>query len=515
MTFSTTPPVGTAPGSSEDILRRVRRVPAAEGFPSVDDLLASFARIADENPGLVTTRRVGTSRRGESIPGYSIGSGERSYLVVGGVHPNEPIGFLTALHLLEQLIADPALLEASSGTWHVIPCIDPDGARLNEGWYPAPQDRNFYARRFYRPEPDQQVEWTFPTSYKNAYFDRMMPETQALAREIDRVKPDLYVALHNGEMGGVLLLPLATRSRASRPSSHDSRGAWAFHSTRASPSRLSWRPTRRRSSAPARSVRPTTTSSPWASTPRRWWAGRAQANTPSDTEHCHLSPSCPTGSHPDLRRCVAGGRDVPLAPDTHECPARGGLGRYSALFSPRRRSTCRFNRRSSRHRACLCRCWPRSARLTARGPPNPVPSATRPWPSASDARTSCTASACATGGCFSARSRRSPVAGVAPAPLRRLATQLETLYARWQTEAAEATQAEVIPIDRLVGVQVRGDPRRGLPRADGEQLVGRVIGGRNPRAGDCLFWGHLRDLCHGVRASRRPDPSARGRTADR
>jgi hypothetical protein len=45
------------------------------------------------------------------------------------------------------------------------------------------------------------------------------------------------------------------------------------------------------------------------------------------------------------------------------------------------------------------------------------------------------------------------VAGVAPAPLRRLATRLEVLYTQWQADAAEATTAEVIPIGRLVGVQ--------------------------------------------------------------
>lgn len=132
-----------------------------------------------------------------------MGSGPRSFLVVGGVHPNEPIGFLTVIHLVEQLLADPDLLASSGATWHIIPCIDPDGTRLNEGWFHAPQDRNFYARRFYRPEPDLQVEWSFPTDYKRVYFDTMMPETQALARVIDEVRPELYVALHNGEMGGV------------------------------------------------------------------------------------------------------------------------------------------------------------------------------------------------------------------------------------------------------------------------------------------------------------------------
>ena len=203
MTDSTTIAGHTRPGSPEDILRRAGLVGPHSAFPTVDELLGRFAELASEHPSLVNEKRIGTSRRGDPIPAYSIGSGERSFLVVGGVHPNEPIGFLTAIHLAEQLTTDDQLLASSNATWHIVPCIDPDGTRLNEAWFDAPQDRNYYSRRFYRPEPDQQVEWTFPTNYKNAYFDRMMPETQALARLIDEVKPNFYASLHNGEMGGV------------------------------------------------------------------------------------------------------------------------------------------------------------------------------------------------------------------------------------------------------------------------------------------------------------------------
>ncbi|MGV8881595.1 MAG: M14 family zinc carboxypeptidase [Rhodoglobus sp.] len=203
MTDRTTTAGHTRPGSPEDILRRAGLVRPQSAFPTVDELIGRFAELAIQNPALVRESRIGTSRRGDPIPAYTIGSGERSFLIVGGVHPNEPIGFLTAIHLAEQLISDEELLASSNATWHIVPCIDPDGTRLNEAWFDAPEDRNYYSRRFYRPEPDQQVEWTFPTNYKNAYFDRMMPETQALARLIDEVKPNFYASLHNGEMGGV------------------------------------------------------------------------------------------------------------------------------------------------------------------------------------------------------------------------------------------------------------------------------------------------------------------------
>jgi hypothetical protein len=191
------------PGSPEDILRRAAAVPDQAGFPALDDLLAGFEAVRAAHPGLVERRRVGTSRLGEPIDVYSIGQGSRSYLVVGGIHPNEPVGSWTALHLLTELATDDAFRAAFGARWHIVASIDPDGYRLNEGWFAHPTDRIHYARHFYRPAADEQVEWTFPFAYKRAYFDRMLPETQALARLMDDVRPDYYVALHNAELGGV------------------------------------------------------------------------------------------------------------------------------------------------------------------------------------------------------------------------------------------------------------------------------------------------------------------------
>lgn len=74
--------------------------------------------------------------------------------------------------------------------------------RLNEGWFAAPGDPQTYFRNFYRPAGFDQVEWTFPFDYKRAYFDAMLPETQALQRAIDLARPDFYVPLHNAESGG-------------------------------------------------------------------------------------------------------------------------------------------------------------------------------------------------------------------------------------------------------------------------------------------------------------------------
>ncbi|MEJ5946812.1 M14 family zinc carboxypeptidase [Pseudokineococcus basanitobsidens] len=203
----TTPP----PAWAAEVLRRATSVPPIDAFPGVDELLRDFHALAEEFPSLVRPSRVGTSQLGEPLECFTVGDAVHAaggppgpqHLVVGGVHPNEPVGAHTALHLARLLCEDDDLRHRLGATWHVVPCVDPDGARLNEGWFAGPFDRGTYARHFYRPAPREQVEWSFPFSYKGAYFDQTIPETFALMRLIDAVQPRLLVSLHNGEMGGV------------------------------------------------------------------------------------------------------------------------------------------------------------------------------------------------------------------------------------------------------------------------------------------------------------------------
>ncbi|CCH30260.1 M14 family zinc carboxypeptidase [Actinosynnema sp. NPDC047251] len=186
-----------------DIRTALRALPRIDRFPSVDELTAELDALAGGYPDLVTLRRIGTSRLGEPIRMASIGSGDRDALVFGGPHPNEPVGFASVRELGRLLCADDALRTGLGYRWHLIPCIDPDGARLNESWYAHPGDRGACARGFYRPAGNEQVEWTFAHREEPGWFDGVLPETAALAHAIDLVRPALQSSLHNGEYGGV------------------------------------------------------------------------------------------------------------------------------------------------------------------------------------------------------------------------------------------------------------------------------------------------------------------------
>ncbi|GAA0433586.1 zinc carboxypeptidase [Acrocarpospora corrugata] len=181
--------------------RELDSVPDYDRFATVDEIHDGLVRLAAAHPDAAVIRRVGTSRLGDPMLCLTVGEGPRDVVVAAGPHPNEPIGGLTVVHLAARLCAEPSL--RASATWHIVGCLDPDGTRLNEGWFAGPFTKAHYGRHFYRPAGDEQVEWTFPFAYKRSYFDRVMPETLALMRLIDATRPAFMTTLHNGELGGV------------------------------------------------------------------------------------------------------------------------------------------------------------------------------------------------------------------------------------------------------------------------------------------------------------------------
>lgn len=175
-------------------------------IPTVDQVVSEVEKLAADLPEVCRTRRIGTSRLGEPLRLLSVGHGARNALVVGCPHPNEPIGLHTVLDLARRVATTPELREGIDFSWHFVPCIDPDGTRLNEGWFGGPLTIRGYHENFYRPAFSDQPEWTFPVLDERAFFDRTLPETQALARVIDELRPRFQYSLHNADFGGVFFI---------------------------------------------------------------------------------------------------------------------------------------------------------------------------------------------------------------------------------------------------------------------------------------------------------------------
>ncbi|MCX4783246.1 M14 family zinc carboxypeptidase [Streptomyces sp. NBC_01264] len=193
-------------------------------YPTPHELALAARALADEHPALARLRRIGASRAGEPLWLLSVGPATATetapnVLVVAGAHANEPVGGATALALARRLIHEatgtggteadgaatragagvapaPALVPAAGTTWHFLLCADPDGAALHRT--PRPYSLLDYHRNFFRPPGPEQPEWA-PSLLPP---DRLPPETLALTRLIDELRPALQVSLHGTDLGG-------------------------------------------------------------------------------------------------------------------------------------------------------------------------------------------------------------------------------------------------------------------------------------------------------------------------
>jgi len=180
----------------------VEEVPDYKTFLTVDELNASSEELAQKHPSRVEIFEIGKSRKDEEIKALRIGKGKKSALLFGFPHPNEPIGSMTLEYLSWKLAKDRSL-DRLDYTWYIVKCADPDGARLNEGWFKGPFTPLHYALNYYRPPGYQQIEWTFPIKYKTLVWDKPIPETKALMKVMEDTRPQFMYSLHNSGFGGV------------------------------------------------------------------------------------------------------------------------------------------------------------------------------------------------------------------------------------------------------------------------------------------------------------------------
>ena len=179
------------------------RVPDFREFMTLEELGASSRALVAEFPGLARLETVGASAEGRPIELLTIGDGAKPALLVGVPHPNEPIGTLTLEFLCRLLCEDGDLRARLDATVYAIKVADPDGFVLNQGWFKGQFSPLRYALDYYRPPHREQVEWSFPVEYKTLRFATPSPETAAVMRVMERVRPRFFYSLHNAGFCGV------------------------------------------------------------------------------------------------------------------------------------------------------------------------------------------------------------------------------------------------------------------------------------------------------------------------
>ncbi len=187
----------------ETLRRTIEKIPDYKTFLTVEEMDESSKRLAEEYPDVVTLFECGKSRDGHPLYCLKIGEGSKNAIFYGCPHPNEPIGAMMLEAFSRILAEDSQLRRELDYTFYLIKSWDVDGTKLNEGWFKGPYNIYNYIRHFFRPAPTQQVDWTFPIDYKNLHFHDSIPETQAVMKLIDELKPEFLYSLHNAGFGGV------------------------------------------------------------------------------------------------------------------------------------------------------------------------------------------------------------------------------------------------------------------------------------------------------------------------
>jgi hypothetical protein len=181
----------------EDVLRDV---PHFDKFCSVAQLHALAERLRkDEN---FEVQVAGVSANGLPIHHIRCGKGAVKALFFGGPHCMEPIGGLTVASLLAVLEKGNRSLLDADVEWHFVPCIDPDGALLNEGWTQQSFSLENFMRYYFQQTLSEQVDGSFPVNYKKMIWSRPSQEATVARDLIDKIRPDFFFSLHNARTGG-------------------------------------------------------------------------------------------------------------------------------------------------------------------------------------------------------------------------------------------------------------------------------------------------------------------------
>lgn len=187
-----------------DVNEVLREVPHFETFCSVEKLHGLVGCVRSDPRFSVSV--AGISGGGVPIHHVRFGGGSVKALVVGGPHAMEPIGGLTVYSLMTLLHQGHRALVDADVEWNIVPCLDPDGAILNEEWSQRPFTFESYMRgRFVQAVPDQ-VDSTFPITYKNLVRNQPSHEAKILQGILDGVRPDFYFSLHTCWAGGAFYL---------------------------------------------------------------------------------------------------------------------------------------------------------------------------------------------------------------------------------------------------------------------------------------------------------------------
>ena len=178
-------------------------IPEWDKYLTVDQINEKARQLADDYPGKVELMELGNSTHGEPILGLKVGNGNYNALIHGFPNSEEPYGGNLLTYLTKALAENPGVTEGLDYTWYLVPCSDPDAARLNEGFQSGEKTVLNYCLNYYRTPVSITPELCFPYRFGPLDLDNAVPETKALMNVMDEVKLHFVSGLHMMKWGGI------------------------------------------------------------------------------------------------------------------------------------------------------------------------------------------------------------------------------------------------------------------------------------------------------------------------
>jgi hypothetical protein len=157
----------------------------------VEELAVNFTQCSS-----VEERIIGKTAENKPLKMYTMGNGEKTALIIGVPHSDEPLGSLVTTYFVDWMARHPEV-DFFGWRWLIIPVLEQRGMRMNEGWFSSWGSLVDTAKSYFREPTDNQYEWTFPFEYKNYKWAQARPESIAVKEVLKAEKPNLLCNLHH------------------------------------------------------------------------------------------------------------------------------------------------------------------------------------------------------------------------------------------------------------------------------------------------------------------------------
>ncbi len=178
----------------DHISQILKEIPPYSRFLTVREIDALSDSIKDL-PG-VTVYEIGKSIDKQPLLMFDIGQGDKTALIIGVPHCDEPLGSLVVTFFARWL-ATHKDADCFGWRWLLIPMLERRGMKLNEGWFNMPNSLALMVKSSFREPTEDQYEWTFPIEYKEYQWTKSRPETLAVKKVLETERPDLLCGLHH------------------------------------------------------------------------------------------------------------------------------------------------------------------------------------------------------------------------------------------------------------------------------------------------------------------------------